>query len=118
MNLPIILKKKIADDGYSPEAALLDIKRKNLNFSVTITKQTLYKYIYEGHIHESDSRQSGHKEEKEKATIRYIERQREPLQEQALNIDRLISIHVRNSDIGRWTLLWVSRESQRMHLLY
>ena len=36
------------DDGYSPEAALLDIKRKNLTFSVTITKQTLYKYIYDG----------------------------------------------------------------------
>lgn len=50
--------------------------------------------------------------------IRYIEKQREPLQEQALNIDRLISIRVRNSDIGRWTLLWDSRESQRMHLLY
>ena len=42
------IEEKIADDGYSPEAALLDIKRKNLNFSVTITKQTLYKYIYEG----------------------------------------------------------------------
>lgn len=26
----------------------MDIKRKNLNFSVTITKQTLYKYIYDG----------------------------------------------------------------------
>ena len=37
------IEEKIADDGYSPEAALLDIKRKNLNFSVTITKQTLYK---------------------------------------------------------------------------
>ena len=42
------IEEKIADDGYSPEAALLDIKRKNLNFSVTITKQTLYKYIYDG----------------------------------------------------------------------
>lgn len=26
----------------------MDIKRKNLTFSVTITKQTLYKYIYDG----------------------------------------------------------------------
>ena len=42
------IEEKIADDGYSPEAALLDIKRKNLTFSVTITKQTLYKYIYDG----------------------------------------------------------------------
>ena len=106
------IEEKIADDGYSPEAALLDIKRKNLNFSVTITKQTLYKYIYDGIFMRVTADNLAIKRK------RNIEKQREPLQEQALNIDRLISIRVRNSDIGRWTLLWDSRESQRMHLLY
>lgn len=48
IDLANYIEEKIADDGYSPEAALLDIKRKNLTFSVTITKQTLYKYIYDG----------------------------------------------------------------------
>lgn len=48
IDLANYIEEKIADDGYSPEAALLDIKRKKLTFSVTITKQTLYKYIYDG----------------------------------------------------------------------
>lgn len=84
---------------------------------MTITKQTLYKYIYDGIFMRVTADNLAIKR-KRKATIRYTEKQREPLQEQVLNIDRLISIRVRNSDIGRWTLLWDSRESQRMHLLY
>lgn len=42
------IEEKIADEGYSPEAVLLDIKRQQMEFSVTLTKPTLYKYIYDG----------------------------------------------------------------------
>ena len=110
------IEEKIADDGYSPEAALLDIKRKNLNFSVTITKQTLYKYIYDGIFMRVTADNLAIK--RKRKSYHKIEKQREPLQEQALNRDRLILIRVRNSDTGRWTLLWDSRGSLRMHLLF
>lgn len=39
------LEQKIVDDGYSPEAALASIRKSNCSFSVTISKQTLYRYI-------------------------------------------------------------------------
>lgn len=112
------IEEKIADDGYSPEAALLDIKRKNLTFSVTITKQTLYKYIYDGIFMRVTADNLAIKRKRKSYHKIYIEKQREPLQEQALNRDRLILIRVRNSDTGRWTLLWDSRGSLRMHLLF
>ncbi|WP_300561415.1 IS30 family transposase [uncultured Oscillibacter sp.] len=42
------IEGKIADDGYSPEAALLKIKEDGLTFSVTLSKWTVYKYINDG----------------------------------------------------------------------
>ena len=42
------IEDKIADDGYSPEAALHKIKEDNLTFSVTLSKWTVYKYINDG----------------------------------------------------------------------
>ena len=42
------IEEKIADEGYSPEAALDKIKEDNLTFSVTISKWTVYKYINDG----------------------------------------------------------------------
>lgn len=42
------IKGKIADDGYSPEAALHKIKEDGLAFSVTLSKWTVYKYINDG----------------------------------------------------------------------
>ena len=42
------IEGKIADDGYSPEAALHKIKEDGLAFSVTLSKWTVYKYINDG----------------------------------------------------------------------
>ena len=42
------IETKIADDGYSPEATLLEIGTKGLHFKTTISKQTLYSYIDKG----------------------------------------------------------------------
>lgn len=42
------IEGKIADDGYSPEAALHKIKEDGLEFSVTLSKWTVYKYIDNG----------------------------------------------------------------------
>ena len=42
------IENKIADDGYSPEAALHKIKEDGLAFSVTLSKWTVYKYINDG----------------------------------------------------------------------
>jgi IS30 family transposase len=39
------IEKKIAEDGYSPEAVLGEIKRDGLEFDTTISKTTLYRYI-------------------------------------------------------------------------
>lgn len=39
------IEKKIADDGYSPEAVLGEIKEKEIPFQTTISKTTLYRYI-------------------------------------------------------------------------
>ena len=36
------IEGKIADDGYSPEAALHKIKEDGLTFSVTLSKWTVY----------------------------------------------------------------------------
>ena len=42
------IETKIADDGYSPEAALHKIEEDGLNFSITLSKWTVYKYINDG----------------------------------------------------------------------
>lgn len=42
------IEGKIADEGYSPEAALHKIKEDHLTFSVTLSKWTVYKYINDG----------------------------------------------------------------------
>ena len=42
------IEGKIADDGYSPEAALHKIKEDGLTFSVTLSKWIVYKYINDG----------------------------------------------------------------------
>lgn len=42
------IEGKIADEGYSPEAALHKIKEDGLTFSVTLSKWTVYKYINDG----------------------------------------------------------------------
>lgn len=42
------IEDRIADDGYSPEAVLLEIATQGLNFKTTISKQTLYSYIDKG----------------------------------------------------------------------
>ena len=39
------IEKRIADDGYSPEAVLGEIKEKEIPFQTTISKTTLYRYI-------------------------------------------------------------------------
>ena len=39
------IEDKIANEKYSPEAVLLEIQTKGLQFSVTISKTTLYRYI-------------------------------------------------------------------------
>ena len=39
------IENKIADEGYSPQAALYKIEEDNLSFSVTLSKWTIYKYI-------------------------------------------------------------------------
>ena len=39
------IEKKIAEDGYSPEAVLGEIKREKLKFDAEISKTTLYRYI-------------------------------------------------------------------------
>lgn len=42
------IEEKIADDGYSPEAALNKIEEDGLKFSVMLSKWTVYKYIDDG----------------------------------------------------------------------
>ena len=42
------IEKKIVEEHYSPGAAIGEIKRKGLEFSVTISRATVYKYIYDG----------------------------------------------------------------------
>ena len=42
------IEGKIADDGYSPQAALHKIQEDDLKFSVTLSKWTVYKYINDG----------------------------------------------------------------------
>lgn len=39
------IEKRIADDGYSPEAVLGEIKQKEMPFQTSISKTTLYRYI-------------------------------------------------------------------------
>lgn len=39
------IEGRIANDGYSPEAVLGEIKQKGMNFKTTISKTTLYRYI-------------------------------------------------------------------------
>lgn len=39
------IERKIANDGYSPEAVLGEIKQKGMEFKTTISKTTLYRYI-------------------------------------------------------------------------
>ena len=42
------IEDKIADEGYSPEAALHKIKEDNLTFSVLLSKWTVYRDINDG----------------------------------------------------------------------
>ena len=42
------IEDKIANEGYSPQAALYKIEEDNLSFSVTLSKWTIYKYIDAG----------------------------------------------------------------------
>lgn len=42
------IEKKIADEGYSPEAVLGEIKEQGLEFETTICTATLYNYIHRG----------------------------------------------------------------------
>ena len=42
------IEKKIADEGYSPEAVLGEIKEQGLEFDTTICVGTLYNYIHRG----------------------------------------------------------------------
>ncbi len=42
------IEDRIADDGYSPQAALYKIKEDGKQFSVTLSKWTIYKYIDAG----------------------------------------------------------------------
>lgn len=42
------IEDRIADDGYSPEAVLLEIAAQGLQFKTTISKPTLYSYIDKG----------------------------------------------------------------------
>lgn len=42
------IEDRIANDGYSPQAALYKIEEENLSFSVTLSKWTIYKYINAG----------------------------------------------------------------------
>ena len=42
------IEDKIVEDGYSPQAALDKIKEDGLEFSVTLSKWTIYKYIDNG----------------------------------------------------------------------
>lgn len=42
------IESKIADDGYSPEAVLLEIASRGLDFRTKISKTTLYSYIDKG----------------------------------------------------------------------
>ena len=42
------IEDKIADDGYSPEAALHKAKEDGATFSVSLSKWTVYKYINDG----------------------------------------------------------------------
>lgn len=46
--LAAYLEEKIADEKYSPEAALASIKNSGLKFDVTISLTTLYRYIDKG----------------------------------------------------------------------
>lgn len=39
------IEKRIAEDGYSPEAVLGEIKQQGMEFQTTISKTTLYRYI-------------------------------------------------------------------------
>lgn len=43
--LAAFIETKIADEKYSPGAVLQEIQRKGLKFSVTLSKQTIYRYI-------------------------------------------------------------------------
>ena len=42
------IEDRIADDGYSSQAALYKIEEDNLSFSVKLSKWTVYKYINDG----------------------------------------------------------------------
>ena len=46
--LAMHIENKIADDGYSPEAVLLEIITQGLKFFTSISKPTLYSYIEKG----------------------------------------------------------------------
>lgn len=48
LKLAEFIEGKIVDEKYSPEAALAEIKNKNIQFDVTISVTTLYRYIDQG----------------------------------------------------------------------
>ena len=48
LELANYIERKIANDHYSPAAVLADIKLNGLQFSTTLSKQTIYSYIRKG----------------------------------------------------------------------
>lgn len=73
------LECKIVEDGYSPAAALGEIKRKNLSFQTQICVATLYTYIDKGYFMRLSNKNLVIKRHKKKRTYKSIERIKTPL---------------------------------------
>lgn len=100
-NLLNFLTQKISVEKYSPEACLLEIKRKNLSFSVTINSvNTLYNSIIKGLIPNVTLEKLHRKKNK---TKRYIERkQKKPLPGTSIE-KRDKQVNIRDT-FGHWEM--------------
>lgn len=66
------IETKIADEKYSPEAVLGEIKAQGLQFNTEIkSKNTIYSYIEKGSSSDSQTKISRLKETRNAATTRY-----------------------------------------------
>ena len=66
------LEKRIADDKFSPDAALAEIKEKRLGFAVTVCAKTVYNMIDRGDFYRLTNKDLPVKRNKQKRTYKKI----------------------------------------------
>ncbi|HBU12702.1 MAG TPA: IS30 family transposase [Clostridiales bacterium] len=100
--LAAYIEEKMVKEKYSPEAVLLEIKTKGLQFSVTISKTTLYRYIDDDLFLNISNKDlpSGKREKQKRKKVRRIS-YKDPMKE---SIDKRPEEIDTREEFGHWEM--------------